>query len=68
MDKKNIKSAICRKCGLKNEWIEYMIKIANDNDNINQTEKEMDYYKKYKNGELDRQPNNQNRYTNNNYG
>ena len=32
MDKKDLNSAICKKCKTKNEWVEYMIKLANDNE------------------------------------
>jgi hypothetical protein len=54
MDKKDIYSAICKKCKTKNELIEQMIKLANENETLKQTELEMEYYKKNKNGELDR--------------
>ena len=47
-------SAYCKKCNAKNEWIEYMIKMANDSETTKQAELEMDYYKKNKNGEYDR--------------
>lgn len=55
MDKKDLQSAYCKKCGTKNELIEQMIKLANDNETNKQTELEMEYYRKNKNGELDRQ-------------
>ncbi|MGB1828165.1 MAG: hypothetical protein ACPHN0_08200 [Candidatus Poseidoniaceae archaeon] len=55
MDRKNISSAYCKKCHTKNDTIEYMIRFANDKESTNQAEIEMDYYRKNKNGELDRQ-------------
>ena len=48
MDKKDLNSAYCKKSKAKNEWIEYMIKLANDNESAKQAEIEMDYYKKNK--------------------
>lgn len=53
MDKKDLYSAICKKCCAKNELIEQMIKLLNDNETTKQTELEMEYYKKHKNGEID---------------
>ena len=54
MDNKDLKTAYCIKCGTKNDWIEYMIKIANDTETSKQAEYEMDFYKKNKDGALDR--------------
>lgn len=54
MDKNDVTSAYCKKCKFKNEMIEYMIKFAADQESTKQAEIEMDYYRKNKNGELDR--------------
>lgn len=55
MNNNDIYSAYCKKCNRKNEWIEHMIKLANNNQAAKQTELEMDFYKRNKNGEMDRQ-------------
>lgn len=55
MDTNDIYSAYCKKCKRKNEWIEHMIKLANNNQAAKQTELEMDFYKRNKNGEIDQQ-------------
>lgn len=54
MNSKDIYSCYCTKCKTKNEWVEYMIQMTNDNESAKQEQIEMDYYRKNKNGELDR--------------
>ena len=55
MDQNDVYSAYCKKCKHKNEWIEHMIKLANNNQAAKQTEIEMDFYKRNKNGEYENQ-------------